>query len=122
MSVTKTTIIFMSFSANPQFVSQQDVLQISQAFPSGVRFPLGPGKFYHFTNLSFFSSNLDILEPKKPKLGKEKVWELSQYRTWTLSGCSSEFPPLRCDPREACEKDGFAYEGHLQHWGGWHGL
>ena len=36
-------------------------------------------KFFNFTNL-FFSSNLNIVEPKKPKLGKEKVWDVSPYR------------------------------------------
>ena len=28
----------------------------------------------------FFSRNLDIIEPKKAKLGKEKVWDVSSYR------------------------------------------
>ena len=61
------------------FVSQQHDPQTSQASSSGLSNP-GPGKFYHFTYLLFFSSNLNIIEPKKPKLGKEKVWDVSPYR------------------------------------------
>ena len=36
--------------------------------------------FETFKPFGLFSSNLNILEPKKPKLGKEKVWDLTPYR------------------------------------------